>query len=122
MHGLNIRALEEVRQTRLSMVSFLTKAKIAPSRAGVTDVTAVRKALAIAFFTHSAFNYTGDIYRTVHENTPALLSPQSSLIRGNYEWIVYTDLHISGGKQYFRLATAINPEWLVVSLSHNTMM
>ncbi|KAH6972542.1 hypothetical protein BKA56DRAFT_677492 [Ilyonectria sp. MPI-CAGE-AT-0026] len=73
----------------------------------------VRKALAIAFCTHAAINRTGDEYLTVHENTPALLSPHSSLVGDRYEWIIYTNFHTSGGKQFLQTATAINAEWLV---------
>lgn len=109
---LNIRALEEVCTAREMAARFL-KGKIAPSRASVMDMTSVRNALAVAFCTHTAIHYSGDVYRTVHENTDALLSPISSLVGRNHEWIVYTTLHKTGGKQQLQIATAINAEWLV---------
>ncbi|KAK7418465.1 hypothetical protein QQX98_003957 [Neonectria punicea] len=113
-HGLNMRALEEVRKARLGLTPFLRDvAKIAPTRASITDMTSVRKALAIAFCTHAALHHTGDVYRTVHENTPALLSPGSSLVNACYEWVIYTTFHTSGGKQYLQISTAINADWLV---------
>lgn len=121
-HGLNMRALEDVRNARLEITQFLEDSKIPPSRVSITDLTTVRKALAIAFCTHTALHYTGDVYRTVHENTPALLSPFSSLVGSNYEWVVYTTFHTSGGKQYLQTVTAINAEWLVVRASQNPFL
>jgi hypothetical protein len=82
-------------------------------------MTSVQKALAIAFCTQAALNRTGDVYRTVHENTPGLLSTLSSLVDGSYEWITYTTFHRSGGKQYLQIATAINAEWLAVRSPHH---
>ncbi|KDN62326.1 putative pre-mRNA-splicing factor ATP-dependent RNA helicase prp43 [Colletotrichum sublineola] len=113
-HFLNMEALEQVRIARQRLSPFLSDvAKIPPTSASVMDTTSVRKALAIAFHTHSAIHHTGDEYRTVHENTPALLSPLSFLVGANYEWIVYTNFHMGGGKQYLQIATAIKAEWLV---------
>lgn len=80
VHFLNMRALEEVRKARLDLRPFLEDAKISSSRVSITDMTAVRKALAISFCTHTAINRTRDEYRTVPENTPGLLSPLSSLV------------------------------------------
>ncbi|EXU99610.1 oligonucleotide/oligosaccharide-binding (OB)-fold and helicase associated domain protein [Metarhizium robertsii] len=111
---LNIQALEAVYLQRQELRSFMeSQAKFAPTHASVQDMTCVRKALAIAFCTHTAIHHSGDVYRTVHENTSALLAPLSSLVGGDYEWIVYTTLRTSGGKQYLETATAINAEWLV---------
>ncbi|KAH7010035.1 hypothetical protein EDB80DRAFT_868555 [Ilyonectria destructans] len=112
-HFLDMRALEEVRKTRQGIGRFLQDvAHIEPTRVSITDMTTVRKALAIAFCTHAAINRTGDEYRTVHEKTPALLSPLSSLVGERYEWIIYTNFHTSGEKQYLQTATAIKAEWL----------
>ena len=67
----------------------------------------------MAFCIHTAIHYRGDVYRTVHENTDALLSPVSSLVGRNHEWIVYTTLQKTGGKQQLHIATVIDAEWLV---------
>ncbi|EHK17761.1 uncharacterized protein TRIVIDRAFT_226707 [Trichoderma virens Gv29-8] len=113
-HFLNMRALEEIDIKRGEMgASLEDTCKITPGRTSITDTTSVRKVLAIAFCTHTAIYRSGDTYRTVHENTPALLSPHSSLVGGNYEWIVYTAFQTSGRRQYLETATAINAEWLV---------
>jgi hypothetical protein len=73
--------------------------------------------LAIAFAHHAAiFNGGDDEYRTVPENTSGRLSPTSSLINGNYKWIVYHRFILTGRKTYFEIATAIDAEWLVVSV------
>jgi pre-mRNA-splicing factor ATP-dependent RNA helicase DHX15/PRP43 len=113
-NALNMGALEEALLTRTRLSRFLKfTAKIKASWASVTDMISIRKALAIAFCTHTAIHRTGDAYRTVHENTPALLSPLSSLTGRNHEWVMYTNLHKSGGKQQLQIATVIDPEWLV---------
>lgn len=114
-YALNMRALEEVRIARRDLGPFLAQdATIIPTRVSITDMIAVRKALAIAFCTHTAICRAGDEYRTVHENTPGLLSPLSSLVGAGYEWIMYTNFHTSGGKQYLETAIAIDAEWLTV--------
>lgn len=113
-NALNRGALEEALSTRERLSRFLkSTAKIRATRASVTDIISIRKALAIAFCTHTAIHRTGDAYRTVHENTPALLSPLSSLVGRNHEWIMNTNLHKSDGKQQLQIATVIDPEWLV---------
>lgn len=112
-NGLNIRALEEACKARDRVSIFLKERKVEASRASVMDMTSIRNALAVAFCTHTAIHYRGDVYRTVHENTSALLSPVSSLVGRNHEWIMYTTLYKSGGKQQFQVATAIDAEWLV---------
>lgn len=113
-HALNIRALEEVCTVRDIAENFLHRSrKIDADKASVMDMTSVRNALAVAFCTHTAIHHSGDVYRTVHENTPALLSPASSLVGGNHDWIMYTTLHKTVGKQQLQIATAIDAEWLV---------
>ncbi|CAH0027487.1 unnamed protein product [Clonostachys rhizophaga] len=110
---LDMRALERARIHRLQVASFLVdEAKMAPTIVSVMDPDTVRKALAIALCTHTAIWCTGDQYRTVHENAPGLLSATSPLVDECYEWIVYSNFHSAGGKQYFQTATAIKAEWL----------
>ncbi|KAM0514559.1 hypothetical protein ACHAPE_006855 [Trichoderma viride] len=125
-HGLNMRALEEVCKSRDNLEDFLRQPikylkdiNILWTRAPDTDTTRVRRALAIAFCTQTAIHRTGDEYRTVHGNTSALLSSQSSLIQGNHEWIMYDSLHKTTGKQYLQIVTAIDTEWLVASIPYS---
>lgn len=122
-NGLNIGALEEVRKARLSFGNFLNdidkgphNIKIPRTRAPAGDATRVRKALAIAFCTQTAIHRTEDVYRTIHENTSALLSPHSSLVEGNYEWVIYDTFRTTGGKQYLQTVTTIDPKWLMVRI------
>lgn len=126
-HALNIGALEEVCRARLNFGNFLNdidkgskNIKIPRTRAPATDTARVRKALAIAFCAQTAIRRTEDAYRTVHGNASALLSPHSSLVEGNHEWIIYDTFHKTGGKQYLQIVTAIDPEWLVVSVSYSS--
>ncbi|KAL7900496.1 hypothetical protein HDV64DRAFT_244362 [Trichoderma sp. TUCIM 5745] len=127
-HALNIQALEDVRNARLGLLTFLNEVnrragriRYPTTRAPVTDMTSVRKTLAIAFCTHTAIHHSGDTYRTVHENTPALLAPLSSLVDANHEWVVYTDFLTTGGKQFLQTISAINAEWLTVRTSSNSL-
>ncbi|CAG9994486.1 unnamed protein product, partial [Clonostachys byssicola] len=111
---LSMEALEEVRLARQAVGSFLhTNTKLTLSCASITDETTIPKTLAIAFFTHTAIHRTGDEYRTVHENFPALLSPDSALVGANYEWVVYTGFLLSGGRQCLQQATAISAAWIM---------
>lgn len=128
-HGLNMRALEQVCESRDDLESFLENLDNGPNniripftRAPATDATIVRKALAIAFCTQTAIRRKGDEYRTVHGNASALLSSHSSLVQGNHEWIMYDDFHKAGGMQYLQIATAIDPEWLVVSFFSSSFL
>jgi pre-mRNA-splicing factor ATP-dependent RNA helicase DHX15/PRP43 len=77
----------------------------------------IRKALALGFFNQAAIYRPGrkDVYKTINTNQWALISPESALIQGNHEWIIY-DKFIQSSKQYLRTVTAIQPEWLLVSL------
>ncbi|TQN69813.1 Pre-mRNA-splicing factor ATP-dependent RNA helicase PRP43, partial [Colletotrichum shisoi] len=120
--GLDMRAQEEVRSARGQLVRFLRGAAMTKATcASITNTTVIRKALAIAFCTHTAVNRTGDEYRTVHENAPALLSPLSALVGGSHEWVMYTTFSTAASRQYLQTATAIDAEWLVVRSPHRAV-
>jgi pre-mRNA-splicing factor ATP-dependent RNA helicase DHX15/PRP43 len=80
--------------------------------------TNIRKALTLSFFTQTAilFDKDHDIYRTVHENNSALLHPDSALLKGGHEWVLYHDFLLTG-KPYMQVVTVIDPEWIVVCYS-----
>ncbi|GKT97746.1 LOW QUALITY PROTEIN: pre-mRNA splicing factor ATP-dependent RNA helicase PRP43 [Colletotrichum tofieldiae] len=112
-HFLNMQALEQVRIARLELGHFLANvAKIPPTRTSIVDMTSVRKALAIAFHTHSAIHRTGDEYRTVHENTPRSCHHSALWWRKLRVDCVHQFFH-RGARQYLQIATAIKAEWLV---------
>lgn len=118
MHFVDNLALEEARMNRQKLGPWLKNtAAINMTRVSVTDQTTVRKALARAFMTHAAIHVGGGVYRTVHENVMAVPEPWSVVCDGGYEWVVYDRLEKIGGKVYMKVVTAIDAEWLVVSLS-----
>ena len=118
MHFVDNLALEEARMNRQRLGPWLKNtAKISMSRVSVTDQTTVRKALARAFMTHAAIHIGGGVYRTVHENVMAVPEPWSVVCDEGYEWVVYDRLEKIGSKVYMKVVTAIDAEWLVVSLS-----
>lgn len=124
VHFMDYAALEEAYGARDALTPFLKQcARYPPTRKSTTDNAIVQKALAIALCTQvavSSSRATGE-YRTVHENVPALLGFNSSLLPGDYEWVVYTNLVMSGGKVHMETATAIDAEWLVVSASSTSI-
>lgn len=123
-HFLDHAALEEARETRGALTPFLKQcAKYPPTRKSTTDNAIAQKALALALCTQVAVSSgrAAGEYRTVHENVPTLLGSNSSLLPGDYEWVVYTDLVMSGGKVHMETATVIDAEWLVVSASSTSL-
>lgn len=114
-NSLDMVALEEVCRTRERVGSFLKNvAKLVPTHASVTAPATILKALTIAFCTQTAIiRGKNDHYRTVHENVDARLAPSSCLVGQASEWVVYTDLTMSGGKLYMQTASPVDPRWLL---------
>ena len=127
-HFLRRYALEEASQIRLQLQDELERRMGAhltrtPSLDPNRD-TNIRRALALGLFNQSAIKVksknslgarTGvDLYKTTHQNQHALLRPESALIDGDHEWVVYSSFEQSG-RQYLSTATAIDPAWIVVS-------
>ncbi|KAI9148126.1 Pre-mRNA-splicing factor ATP-dependent RNA helicase PRP43 [Paramyrothecium foliicola] len=112
---LNYHALEEARKIRDALTGVLKKdGTLTPSRTTNRNSTAIHKALATAFCTRIAYFHGGvDEYRTVHENVSVRLHPLSSLVGGNFAWIVFNNITVSAGKVYAETASPINAEWLV---------
>lgn len=62
---------------------------------------------------------TTDLYRTINDNQPALLSATSVLANNqDVHWVVFSE-YVHTGKQYLQGVTAINPEWLIVRLPYH---
>ncbi|KAK8879479.1 P-loop containing nucleoside triphosphate hydrolase protein [Apiospora arundinis] len=76
----------------------------------------LRKALARGLFTQTAFWDRGHQYRTLHENAPMLLHPNSALRRqldpGTSGWIVVYSELLRTSRAYGGATTAIEPEWI----------
>ena len=114
VHALSSPALEDAITMRRQLNRSLAAADISGSRAEITDLTTVRKALALAFPNRVAIHHAGSAYRAVPENTGGLVLPASPLFGRTSEWIIQTHFQTTGRRQYFGPATAINAEWLVV--------
>ncbi|KAG5760673.1 hypothetical protein H9Q72_011216 [Fusarium xylarioides] len=76
--------------------------------------TNIRKALARSFFYRSAIRDPAgpDWYKTVHDNWPAGLDPDSSLVGCRHEWVIYGGFSYSA-YQYLSSVTAVDPKWLI---------
>ncbi|KAG9256042.1 P-loop containing nucleoside triphosphate hydrolase protein [Emericellopsis atlantica] len=112
-HALSKDGLDGVHKQLKDMATFLLNAKIEPGRTLLTDTVRLRRALVKGLCTQSAIHYKGLEYRTIYENTPALVSPFSSLWEAQREWIVWTSFVSTGGNQTLEVVTAAEPEWLV---------
>lgn len=111
---LDHSALEEVRLARRELGPCLNMAKVEALRSPANETT-VSKALAIAFCTQTAIYHGGaDEYRTVHGNVTARLDPHSSLVDRSSEWVVFSDLSLTGSNAFLSTCTVVNPEWLMV--------
>jgi hypothetical protein len=82
----------------------------------------IRKALARGLFQNIAihsekFEHT---YKTINDNFPALIEAESAIAMMQHKWIVFNKItHV--GKSFINTATAVEPEWIVVSYSsHRT--
>lgn len=75
------------------------------------------KALATAFCTQLAIRNRGDdIYRTIHENVAAQINTHRALIGGNWEWVVYTKLTMTGARVLLQQVSTVPARELVVRL------
>jgi pre-mRNA-splicing factor ATP-dependent RNA helicase DHX15/PRP43 len=72
--------------------------------------------LAVGLFIQTAIRVDGDDnYKTIHDNQHALLHRDSALCSRKYEWVVYSTF-LQTSKQFLTTVTAIEPEWIMVSL------
>ncbi|KAF7539365.1 hypothetical protein G7Z17_g12431 [Cylindrodendrum hubeiense] len=115
-----LKEVVEIRKQLKGVVQTLFNEPLKASDFGAANYDInIRKALARSFFYHSALHCEtrgDDVYTTVHDNHPAGIHPDSSLVGINHEWIIY-DRFIYTGKQYMQIVTAIDPEW-IVDLEH----
>lgn len=127
-HFLSRRSLEEACEIRTQLQNGLEgRMQVPLTRTPFSNpnyFTNIRRALALGLFNQSAIKVksenplgarTGvDLYKTIHQNQHALLRPESALIDGDHEWVVYSKFE-QFGRQYLSTATAIDPAWIVVS-------
>ncbi|KAF5604094.1 ATP-binding protein PRP16 [Fusarium pseudocircinatum] len=115
---LNRGVLEEVHRLRQQLKEsfhnlFAQEPAVSDFQSSEYD-TNIRKALARSFFCRSAIRDSGgtDWYKTVHENWPAGLDPDSSLVGCRHEWVIYGGFSYNA-YQYLSSLTAVDPKWLI---------
>ncbi|KAL6404864.1 putative pre-mrna splicing factor rna helicase protein [Ilyonectria robusta] len=115
---LDRSTLDEVIQIRIQLKNMAERLLQAPLKAAnfgdPACHTNIRKALARSFFYRSAIysDKGDDIYATVHDNWPAGIHPESSLVGVNHEWVIFGEF-VHTGRQYIQNITAVDPDWLI---------
>ncbi|KAF5619516.1 ATP-binding protein PRP16 [Fusarium sp. NRRL 52700] len=117
-NSLSMRALEEFKRIRMKLrKSFADLFKDKPKRLALETSECddnLRQALAWAFSHRVAFSDVGsgnDLYRVLHHNWHAGVSPESNLVGLNHRWVIF-DSFIMTNCQFLETVTAIEPEWL----------
>ncbi|KAF5551800.1 pre-mrna splicing factor rna helicase [Fusarium mexicanum] len=109
------RVMEEVLRIREQLkakVQILLGKPLTSATFGNETELKIRKALARSLFTNSAIEKGEDVYMTVHDAVPAVVSMTSVLFKQGYSWVVFDKLIKYGSKIYLQNATAVDPEWL----------
>lgn len=130
---LNRRVLEDAVRLRAQLIE-----NVQPRLGPVTAMdyrdenynTNICKALARSLFCNVAIRDPGskaakgkgpavdnddELYRTVHRNHQAGLDIDSVLVGSKAEWVVFDKFIHAGWQQRLQTATAIKPEWVIVS-------
>ncbi|OIW23215.1 P-loop containing nucleoside triphosphate hydrolase protein [Coniochaeta ligniaria NRRL 30616] len=112
-HAVNMIGIEQALATFNNLAESMQSAKLDLTQCSVLDRTPILRAMAVGFATRTAIYYKQDEYRTVPENSPALIDQFSSLVDVHHEWLIYDEYKQRGSKQYLEYVTVINAEWLV---------
>ena len=121
---LNVKSLGEalmIRKDLLEKCCVLFRIRTAPILSfddKEYDVK-IRKALARGFYHHAAIidDAAKDQYRTL-DNFPVGVDPDSALVGMGWKWVVYHELGYTS-YQYMDRCTAIELDWLLVSLFYS---
>ncbi|XEU95407.1 hypothetical protein FSHL1_000691 [Fusarium sambucinum] len=109
------RAMETVLETRQELHDMVQAIMEEPLTTGLFDDeydTNIAKALARGLVHNIAFHEHSDIYMTVHDNFPTMLSADSCLVSMEHEWVVFNSIfHVRAS--FLKIATAVKPEWLI---------
>ena len=114
---LSPRVLDEVDKIRAQLADPARVTRCKSLRFGDESfATNPFKALARSFFHQAAFKQRKgiDAYKVVHAAEPAILHPDSALVGGDHEWVVY-DSFAHTSMPYLEIVTAVKAEWLMVS-------
>ncbi|KAF4450308.1 pre-mRNA-splicing factor ATP-dependent RNA helicase prp43 [Fusarium austroafricanum] len=73
----------------------------------------IRRSLLAGFFSKAAYRVQGDDnYKSVKDNYPFLIEPDSCLVGMGHEWVICHNFHFSS-IQYMQVVTAAEAEWLL---------
>eukprot|EP00818_Percolomonas_sp_WS_P008757 CAMPEP_0117445936 /NCGR_PEP_ID=MMETSP0759-20121206/6065_1 /TAXON_ID=63605 /ORGANISM="Percolomonas cosmopolitus, Strain WS" /LENGTH=1134 /DNA_ID=CAMNT_0005238153 /DNA_START=100 /DNA_END=3500 /DNA_ORIENTATION=- len=111
-HFVNYRSMRRVREIRAQIIDLMKKHNIRLISSG-TDWDLVRKAVCSAYFHHVCKLKGIAEYTNLLAGMPCTLHPSSALYGMGYtpEYVVYHEL-VMTTKEYMRVATAVEGEWL----------
>ncbi|EEU40439.1 uncharacterized protein NECHADRAFT_76709 [Fusarium vanettenii 77-13-4] len=121
--GINLEVAEEARLMRGGLMPEVSHGMLYGGPVPTLDPrdpdfsAKIRQSLAVGFCHKTAIlsRRGDDNYKTVHENYPVALEPDSCLIGMGWEWVVYHHIRFAR-VQYMHCITAIEPEWI---MDHN---
>ncbi|KAJ3573141.1 hypothetical protein NPX13_g4808 [Xylaria arbuscula] len=108
IHDRSMKRAKDVREQLLKIMQRYRHPIISCGR----DTAKVRQALCTGYFRNAARKDPQEGYKTLVEGTPVYLHPSSALFGKQAEWVIYSELVLTV-KEYMRIATTIEPKWLV---------
>ena len=107
-----VKGLRKAREVRSQLADILKQQKV-PLTTCSHDWDVVRKAIASAYFQHTARLKGVGEYVATRTSTPCFLHPTSALYGLGYtpEYVVYHELVLTS-KEYMQCVTAVDAHWL----------
>lgn len=120
MSFINPKVAEQVVKMRNSLMTSVSKRMLDSGPVPALEPSdpdfglKIRRSLAAGFYHKAAYLDRRGTYKTVHDNQPVLLDPDSCLVGEKYGWAICDHISFTG-VQYMKYVTAIDPVWIVVS-------
>lgn len=114
---INRQAVEEILNVRKQLIGRAETLLGQKLSVGLFDDQYERnigKALARGLPHKIAVHKADDVYMTVHDNVPVMLSVDSAMVGMKHKWVVFNDITYVG-RCYLGTTTAVEPEWFAVS-------
>ncbi|GJY66446.1 probable pre-mRNA-splicing factor ATP-dependent RNA helicase DEAH5 [Tanacetum coccineum] len=97
---VQVRSLTRARDVRQQLLPIMARYKLDVVSAG-NNYTKIRKAITYGFFFHAARKDPQEGYRTIVDNQPVYMHPDSVLFHRQPDWIIYHEL-VMTTKEYMR--------------------